>query len=193
MLEVKKKLMVMALLLAAASSLFGCGKDADEAGSDEGLTIKVTDESTEDKADSDKAEAQTVSMYDLSKEVIEAADGLPEMTTVNSEAADADRLFSYISDVEYSKIDSFFLSYSTEGKADEIAVVKLKDISDMNEVMDSFRSHLKDRTNIYKSYGADQVKRVEDAKLYSKGDYAVLLICDNKKKIISVIDKAIGE
>ena len=83
MLEVKKKLMVMALLLAAASSLFGCGKDADEAGSDEGLTIKVTDESTEDKADSDKAEAQTVSMYDLSKEVIEAADGLPEMTTVN--------------------------------------------------------------------------------------------------------------
>ena len=49
MLEVKKKLMVMALLLAAASSLFGCGKDADEAGSDEGLTIKVTDESTESR------------------------------------------------------------------------------------------------------------------------------------------------
>ena len=78
---------------------------------------------TDDKTDNSK-----ISMYDLTKKILESEDSLPAMTTVNSSASDADRLFAYVSEMDYSKIDSFLLAYSTEGKADEIAVGSKKSL-----------------------------------------------------------------
>ena len=140
-----------------------------------------------------KTDNGEISMYDLTKKIMESEDSLPAMTTVNSSASDANRLFACVSEMDYSKIDSFLLAYSTEGKADEIAVIKLKDEADINELIDSLKVHLKDRKGIYESYDTSQLSRVEDASLYSKGSYAVLIICDNKKNVKSVIDEAIAE
>ncbi|MCR5149366.1 MAG: DUF4358 domain-containing protein [Eubacterium sp.] len=162
-------------------SMTACGKKAQA----------VNKEAVTEKGVTEKEDV-VLSMYDVSKACIEADDSLPEMTTVNSNGDDADRLFAYLSDIDYEKIDSFFLAYSTEGKADEIALVKLKDLSDMNSMMDSFQAHLKNRADIYRSYDADQVSRVDDALVYNYDRYAVLVISDNKKIVKNIIDEAIG-
>ncbi|MBQ6231824.1 MAG: DUF4358 domain-containing protein [Eubacterium sp.] len=200
-----KKILVTCLMLGlGVSSLAGCGKKNNTADAKEDTqatqtqTMELEMDETADKNDGQSgADEQkndgSVSMYDLTKAILESEDSLPDMTTVNSSASDADRLFAYVSDVDYSKIDSFLLAYSTEGKADEIAVIKLKDAGDMDEMMTSLKAHLKDRKGIYETYDADQLGRVDEASLYSKGDYAVLIICDKKKNIKAVIDEAIGE
>ena len=63
----------------------------------------------------------SVSMYDL-RTAMEAADpDLPEMLNASSTEKDAEDKFSHISDMDYKKVDSYFVSYSSDGhKADEI-------------------------------------------------------------------------
>ena len=69
----------------------------------------------------------SVSMYDL-RTAMEAADpDLPEMLNASSAEKDAEDKFSHISDMDYKKVDSYFVSYSSDGhKADEIVVIAVK-------------------------------------------------------------------
>lgn len=76
----------------------------------------------------------SVSMYDL-RTAMEAADpDLPEMLNASSAEKDAEDKFSHISDMDYKKVDSYFVSYSSDGhKADEIVVIAVKDKADVDE------------------------------------------------------------
>ena len=57
----------------------------------------------------------SVSMYDL-RTAMEAADpDLPEMLNASSAEKDAEDKFSHISDMDYKKVDSYFVSYSSDG------------------------------------------------------------------------------
>lgn len=82
---------------------------------------------------SGKNAQNTVSMYDL-RTAMEAADpDLPEMLNASSTEKDAEDNFSHISDMEYKKVDSYFVSYSSDGhKADEIVVIAVKDKADVD-------------------------------------------------------------
>ena len=85
--------------------------------------------------------SDTVSMYDL-RQTMEAADkSLPEMLNASSADENAADQFAYISDLDYGKVDSFFLSYAKEGTADEIAVVAVKDENDIDEAKQSLETH----------------------------------------------------
>ena len=124
-----------------------------------------------------------VSAYDLQKTMLDSDSSLPDMTTVNSNASDADTLFSYLSDMNYDKVDSYFLAYSSEGLADEVAVIILKDSSDADEAEESLKKHVQGRVSLYQSYQPDQVARAERALVFTEGNYAVLIISDNQKDI----------
>ncbi len=139
------------------------------------------------------ADAETVSMYDLSKAMLSADDSLPDMTSVSSSDDDAENLFGYLSDLEYDKVDSFFLSYSSEGLADEIAVIAVKDISDVSEAKDTLDAQVKSRLNTYTQYDPSQVERVEDAVVFTSGRYAVLIICDKSDAVKAAFNDFISQ
>ena len=63
---------------------------------------------------------------------------LPEMLNASSAEKDAEDKFSHISDMDYKKVDSYFVSYSSDGhKADEIVVIAVKDKADVDEAKES--------------------------------------------------------
>ena len=66
-------------------------------------------------------------MEDLQAALLAADPSLPEMLSVTGDVEDAARLFTYVSDFPYEKVENFLLSYSATGKADEIAVIAVKD------------------------------------------------------------------
>lgn len=134
-----------------------------------------------------------VSMYDLQKTMLQADETLPEMTTVNSNAEDAEDLFSYLSDLEYSKVESYFLAYSSEGLADEVAVIRCKNVSDVEKAVATLKSHVEARVSLYTSYQPDQVDRARSAMVFREGNYAVLIISENQKEIKTAFLDAIGE
>lgn len=135
--------------------------------------------------------SDTVSMYDL-RQTMEAADpSLPEMLNASSAEDDAADSFSYISDMDYDKVDSFFLSYAKEGTADEIAVVAVKDLNDVDEAKKSLEKHRENRRKLLEQYEPEEVKRIEDGLVFAKDQYVVLIICDDSSAVKSAFEKAI--
>ena len=80
---------------------------------------------------------EIVSMYDLRVAMEAADDSLPSMLNASSAEENAEENFKHISDLDYSKVDSYFVSYSEEGLADEIAVIAVKDPQDVKEAKES--------------------------------------------------------
>ena len=71
-------------------------------------------------------DAPTVSMYDLRTAMLAADPSLPEMLSVSSADESAEDNFLYLSELEYEKVDSYFLAYAKDGSAYEIAVIAVK-------------------------------------------------------------------
>ena len=136
--------------------------------------------------------SDTVSMYDL-RQTMEAADkSLPEMLNASSADENAADQFAYISDLDYDKVDSFFLSSAKEGTADEIAVVAVKDVNDLDEAKQSLETHRQNRRKLLDQYEPEEVKRIDDGLVFAKDQYAVLIICDDASAVKAAFEKAIG-
>ena len=137
--------------------------------------------------------SDTVSMYDL-RQTMEAADkSLPEMLNASSADENAADQFAYISDLDYDKVDSFFLSYAKEGTADEIAVVAVKDVNDIDDAKQSLETHRQNRRKLLDQYEPEEVKRIDDGLVFAKDQYAVLIICDDASADKAAFEKAIEQ
>lgn len=88
---------------------------------------------------------KSIDMQALENSMVSADKSLPEMKVSGSWDENAEKAFSYISDLEYNKIHGFFLAYAADGMAYEIAVVQLKDKSDASAMADSLREHVQSR------------------------------------------------
>ncbi|MEA4832938.1 hypothetical protein SDC9_97310 [bioreactor metagenome] len=120
-----------------------------------------------------------VSLYDLQKTMLAADSLLPEMSSVNGSAEDASEMFTYLSNMPYNKVENYFLAYSSEGKADEIAVITVKNSADIEEAKKSLDEHVKNRIKLYEQYDPTQLERVNKALIFTSGKFAVLIISDN--------------
>ena len=123
--------------------------------------------------------AQKIDMYELQKSMVSADKSLPEMKISGSWDENAEKAFSYISDMEYNKIHGFFLAYAADGMAYELAVVQLKDKSDAGEMEDSLNEHVQTRVRMYKTYEPEQVQRAENAVVKTVGDCVLLIMSDS--------------
>ena len=85
--------------------------------------------------------------------------------------------------MDYSKVDKYFLDYAQEGTAEEVAVIRVKNSKDVDEAKKSLEKHIQDRISFYKTYDPTQVDRANDAQIFVKDDYAVLIVSDNASEI----------
>ena len=134
-----------------------------------------------------------VSMYDLSRAMLAADDTLPEMSYVSSSDENASDLFSYLSNLDYTLVDSYFLSYSSKGLADEIAVIALKNAADADAAKKTIDAHVQSRVAMYKQYDPSQTSRVEGAMVFTSGRYVVLIISDKQHEVKNAFDAFIRE
>ncbi len=118
-----------------------------------------------------------VSMYDLSKAMLEATE-FQEMSYASSSDDKPDALLANVSDIDYGKVEAFFISYASVGKgnADEIVVIALKDVNDVQEAENSLRAHLTKRQSTYATYDPTQSEKVGKGIVFSEGRYSVLIV-----------------
>ena len=121
---------------------------------------------------------KSIDMQALENSMVSADKTLPEMKVSGSWDENAEKAFSYISDLEYNKIHGFFLAYAADGMAYEIALVQLKDKSDASAMADSLREHVRSRVQMYKTYEPQQVQRAESAVVKTDGDCVLLIMSD---------------
>lgn len=133
--------------------------------------------------------AQTADMEAMQTVLLAADPTLPEMRSITGQVGDAETLFTYVSDLPYEQVDDFLLSYSAEGKADEIAVIAVKDPADAEAAADTLRAHLDQRLTLFRQYSPDEVSRAEKALVFTQDQYAVLLICDGNQDVKAAFEE----
>lgn len=132
----------------------------------------------------------SVSMGDL-RTAMEGDPDLPEMLMPAAQKKMQKSKFSHISDMDYKKVDSYFVSYSSDGhKADEIVVIAVKDKADVDEAKESLTKHQQDRYNLLQSYEPKQVSRIQDggwfftkSSMQSLLSQAIMMMCGKRLKI----------
>lgn len=159
-----KKLFTILVLAAMCLTLVGCGQ------SGEG----------------------SASMDDIKSAMTQADSSLPDMTEVDSSTENAEDLFSYLSDIKYSKVKDFFMQYSSDGLADEIAVIEMKNSTDASRAKNSLENHVDSRIKLFNNYQPDQVKRAKNALVFTEGKYAVLIISDNANDVKTAFENAVN-
>lgn len=166
----------------AFAMILACGCGADRL---QDATEPLTE--TEEKARSE------VSMYDLRVAMEAADDTLPDMMNASSAEEDAGSNFAHVSDLDYEKVESYFVSYAAEGgKADEIVVIAVRNKDDVRAAEDSLKEHKTKRIRLLEQYEPAEVKRVEDGVVFTSGRYAVLIICDNSSAVRRAFEQAVS-
>lgn len=133
----------------------------------------------------------SVSMYDL-RTAMEAADpDLPEM--LNASSTEKMQKISFPIFLTWTiKSGQLFVSYSSDGhKADEIVVIAVKDKADVDEAKESLTKHQQDRYNLLQSYEPKQVSRIQDGLVFTKGQYAVLIITSHNDDVRKAFEDTI--
>ena len=167
-----KRILALILSLLLLIGLAACKKAEDS-------------DAAQKNGESENAAFETVSMYDLSKAMEDAAQF--EKMNYRSSADDAPQdAFSYISTMDYEKIDAFFITYASNKEtpnADEICVIAVKNADDVGEAEASLRAHREKRVAQYENYAPNQVEKVENALIFSHAQYAVLIISDDNAPV----------
>lgn len=129
------------------------------------------------------SKAEDISMYDLNK-AMTAEVSLSDMKYVSSADDNAEDLFANISDMDYRKVNSFFINYAANGtgNADELAAIQVKNKSDLTEAAASLTSHLEKRKALYATYDKSQLGKLSHGRVVTKNDVAVLIVADEADK-----------
>ena len=135
------------------------------------MTSACTATDTSQDTDSD------ISISRLQETMLEADTTLPEMTLISSEDEKAELNFTSLADGSYDIIDAYFYAYASEGTAEEIAVIRLKDKNDASSLMDALHEHIDRRKGTFQEYDPEQVNMTEQAVVTRHGNYIALIIC----------------
>ena len=129
--------------------------------------------------------SEAVSMYDLKNAMAAATDKFSDMTYASSEDSSPESIFANISDMSYSKVSAFCIYYATNGtgNADELAVIQVKNSSDLSEARKSLEAHLEKRKSLYSTYDKSQLKKLDSARVVTNGSCAALIVGDDADKI----------
>lgn len=134
-----------------------------------------------------------IPIENLEKQMLSVGKKLPEMSIIHGSSENTESLFSSLSDIDYSNVEDYFYAYSSEGKADEVAVIKLKKSKYSEEAKESLRNHMQDRKTMFQNYKPDEADRVEKGLVFSDGRYVVLVVADDLSKIKAEFEKIMEE
>lgn len=151
---------------------------------------------SEDVEMSQEEQKAAVSMFDLKTAMLAADDTFPEMLYVSDSDNNAAELFKYISeDFDYSKLEHFFLAYSSDSSnpSGEVVVIALKDTEDLAEAEKALKAHVDYRVRLYEEYDPNSVSRVKGAMIFTREQYAVLIIAENAGAVKSAFEDFISD
>ena len=130
-------------------------------------------------------EAEEISMYDLNQALVGFTGEPDNMKYASSSDSNPQDLLAHVSNIEYSKVKAFFITYASDGtgNADEIVAIQVKKKSDLNEAAESLRNHLETRKTLYAAYDKTQLPKLDKAKVFTRGTLAILMVADDSDKM----------
>ncbi len=127
-------------------------------------------------------------MKTLAEKMVAADSGFPDMLIVTDADENAQENFASVSQMDYTKIAHYLIAYSSEGKADEVVVIAVKDKNEVLAAKSALDTHVITRRKMYRTYDPSQEPRVAAANVFVSGYYAVLIISDRADAVQAAFD-----
>ena len=112
---------------------------------------------------------------------------MDEITVSAAATKDESELEIYYKDVDISKVESAAFCISV-GHPDEIAIIKFKSEADAKAAEAALQKRLDKQIETYESYDPDNMYKLEKAKIYSAGNYAIFLAVEDNDKAKTIVD-----
>ncbi len=95
---------------------------------------------------------------------------------------------TYFLDME--QIEDSLAALNSGANACEVTIVKCKDNSYVSEVKDLFETRVKNQSDLFASYNAGEVTKLEQALIESSGNYVVLCVTDDTDAAKKILKEA---
>lgn len=96
----------------------------------------------------------------------------------------------FYSDIDLSQIESAsFVICASGAYPDEIAVMKCADSAAASAVKSAFEKRLESQSELYSTYTPDEMYKLETAKVYTVGNYAVFLALSDNDRAKEIVDE----
>lgn len=100
----------------------------------------------------------------------------------------SDKMNFYFSDLDMSKVDSFYAVKAQDGYTDHFVIVKLNDNAYSSQVSDIFKAYAADLSETYADYAPIEADRAAKAQISVVGDnYVVLIISEDNSAVLSSV------
>ena len=140
------------------------------------------------KEDNKNTDPKIIDIEILQKTMLKAAPSLSNNISVNSNSEQAKDTFTSISDLDYDSVQSYFICYSKDTVADEIALICVKDKKDVQTALESLENHAEQKMSLFSDYSA---KNTEKFSAFTTGNYAVLIICNEASSVKKAFEDTI--
>ncbi len=99
-----------------------------------------------------------------------------------------DKINFYFSDLDMTKVDSFYAAKAQDGYTDHFVIVKLNDFAYSSQVSDIFKAYSADLAETYADYAPIEADRASKALISTVGDnYVVLVISEDNNAVLSSV------
>lgn len=147
---------------------------------------------TQSPAASDHIE-KTVAPADLMDSLVAADPSLPEMDRITDRDEDAELQFAVLSDLDYEKVEGYAQAFAADGQlADEISVILFRSAADLPAAEQSARERLAARREVYAAYAPREADRLDDAVIFTRGRYLVVIICNDAAAVRNTFEAQLG-
>ena len=125
---------------------------------------------------------------DITVDVEKLANELQSKTvTSDTLAATAPEMLSSIYFVDAAQRTKGAAYMSSGASACEVAVIECKEASQTGEVEKLFKTRVSTQSELFASYNAGEVSKLDQAIIKSSGKYAVLVVCDDNAKAEEIL------
>lgn len=171
--------------------MVSCSNDNDKTKDDNSSSNNQTSQS--DKGDKNKqsnknessAVEPTQALIDtegLGKTLLKEISFKDNMGAIDDEVA----LLQY--NITKDQVEDVVMYLSTGASAEEIAIFKVKDDS-IKQVQSAVEKRVEEKKISFKDYNPNELPKLENPTMYTKGNYVVLCISDEDEKSRKIIDE----
>lgn len=100
-----------------------------------------------------------------------------------------DDMFEYLYEIDVAAIEEKAVYISTGATAEEIAVIKAVDGEKAEEVRKGLEQRVEDQKESFESYIPEEMVKLNDPVLETKGNYIILCISDNNARAKEIIEE----
>ena len=185
----RKFIYMSVICVAMLGCLSGCGNSDSSDKTTENTTTEITTENTEatkeDAASDDSAsESVDVDVKEAADNILNGGDFKDTLATVDNSMA-LTRLYG----LDQAIVEDAAFYTNSNATAEEIAVIKVKDAADIETVKAAYETRIADQKEACKDYLPDEMTKLEDAVIYTNGNYAILCVSNDSSKIETIIEE----